>query len=65
MGGLITKLYDEDYTVVSLSANLVWVYNAFYSKLYIGLDLDEQRQACSAELLNHASCKFQLQSKRC
>lgn len=47
MGGLITKLYDEAYMVVSSSADLAWVCNAFYPKLYIGLDPDEQRQACS------------------
>lgn len=57
-GGLITKLYDKDDTIISSSKNLAHVCNAFYSKLYSRPTLDEQSNECCAELMSRVPCKF-------
>jgi len=51
--GLITKLYDEDNTIISSSANLAKVCNSFYSKLYVCLVQNEQQHEHVEKLLSY------------
>lgn len=56
--GLITELYDGDGIVVSLSVDLMRVFNIFTSKLYVSPVPNTQRGECSKKLLSHIQCKF-------
>ena len=46
IGGLITKLYNEDEIVVSSRANLARIWSSFYPKLYSPPEADGQREDC-------------------